>query len=163
MPNREKRQKYLMLIGKSGAGKTTLCQRIKNEELKYSKTQTINISGGNLIDTPGEYLENRRMQSALIVTSVEADVIAFIQDAEDPTAVYPEAYASAFPKLVVGIVTKTDIASPESVRRAAELLIFAGAKVIFEISSLTGEGVEALLQYLDKPLASGCCEGDGER
>lgn len=150
MSSPKKRQKYLMLIGKSGAGKTTLCQRIKNEELRYSKTQTINISGGNLIDTPGEYLENRRMQSALIVTSVEADVIAFIQEAADQGVIYPEAYASAFSKPVVGIVTKTDIASSESVRRAGELLIFAGAKEVFEISSITGKGIEALLEYLNE-------------
>lgn len=149
MRGEEKKQKLLMLIGRSGAGKTTLCQRIRNEELRYCKTQTINIRDGGLIDTPGEYLENRRLQCALAVTAVETDVIGIVQDATDAGTMYPEAYASAFAKPVIGIITKSDIADAESVRRAAELLILAGAERVFTISSVTGDGVDALLRYLN--------------
>lgn len=148
MRGKEERQKLLMLIGRSGAGKTTLCQRIRNEELRYSKTQTINIRGGGLIDTPGEYLENRRLQCALAVTSVEADVIGIVQDATDAGTMYPEAYAAAFAKPVVGIITKSDLAGAEAVRRAEELLVLAGAEKVFAVSSITGEGIDALLRYL---------------
>lgn len=149
MLGKEKKQKLLMLIGRSGAGKTTLCQRIRNEELRYSKTQTINIRDGWLIDTPGEYLENRRLQCALAVTSVEAEVIGIIQDASDAGTIYPEAYASAFAKPVVGIITKADLADAEAIRRAGDLLIFAGAERIFAVSSVTGDGIDVLLQYLN--------------
>lgn len=145
----EKKQKLLMLVGRSGAGKTTLCQRIVNEELRYSKTQTINIRGGGLIDTPGEYLENRRLQCALTVTSVEADVVGIVQDATDAGTMYPDAYASAFAKPVVGIITKSDLADAGSMRRAEELLLFAGAERIFTVSSVTGEGIDDLLRYLN--------------
>lgn len=53
----EEKPKRVILIGKSTAGKTTLCQCINHEELKYHKTQTVQIINKNMIDTPGEYLE----------------------------------------------------------------------------------------------------------
>ena len=55
----EERKKRIILIGRSTAGKTTLCQRINNEELRYYKTQTVQVINQNMIDTPGEYLERR--------------------------------------------------------------------------------------------------------
>ena len=48
--------KRIILIGRSMAGKTTLCQYIRHEDLKYHKTQTVQVINGKMIDTPGEYL-----------------------------------------------------------------------------------------------------------
>ena len=69
----EERKKRIILIGRSTAGKTTLCQRINNEELRYYKTQTVQVINQNMIDTPGEYLERRGFRGALVVTSADAD------------------------------------------------------------------------------------------
>lgn len=52
----KKEQTRVILIGRTTAGKTTLCQRISHEELNYRKTQTITVVNGRMIDTPGEYL-----------------------------------------------------------------------------------------------------------
>lgn len=41
----------IMLIGPSAAGKTTLIQRLIDEEIKYDKTQAVEYIG-NFIDTP---------------------------------------------------------------------------------------------------------------
>ena len=46
----------IMLIGPSAAGKTTLIQRLIDEEIKYDKTQAVEYIG-NFIDTPGEYMQ----------------------------------------------------------------------------------------------------------
>lgn len=35
------------------AGKTTLCQVLYHEELKYHKTQTVQLINDSMIDTPG--------------------------------------------------------------------------------------------------------------
>ena len=45
----------IMLIGPSAAGKTTLIQRLIDEEIKYDKTQAVEYIG-NFIDTglPGQ-------------------------------------------------------------------------------------------------------------
>ena len=53
----EERKKRIILIGRSAAGKTTLCQRINHEDLTYHKTQTVQVINQTMIDTPGEYLE----------------------------------------------------------------------------------------------------------
>ena len=49
----------IILIGRSMAGKTTLCQYLTNEELRYKKTQTIQVINKTMVDTPGEYFEHR--------------------------------------------------------------------------------------------------------
>ena len=82
----EERKKRIILIGRSAAGKTTLCQRINHEDLAYHKTQTVQVINQTMIDTPGEYLERRYFRGALMVTATDADVIVFVQDAtEDGT------------------------------------------------------------------------------
>ena len=51
--------KKLMLIGRVAAGKTTLTQALRGEEIKYFKTQYVNYLD-TVIDTPGEYTERRK-------------------------------------------------------------------------------------------------------
>lgn len=48
-----KQKKRAILIGRSMAGKTTLCQFLYHEELKYHKTQTVQLINDSMIDTPG--------------------------------------------------------------------------------------------------------------
>ena len=67
------RKRRIILIGRSTAGKTTLCQRINHEELQYHKTQTVQIVNQSMIDTPGEYLERRYFRGCLLYTSDAAD------------------------------------------------------------------------------------------
>lgn len=66
--------KRLMFIGPSQCGKTSLTQSLRGEALHYKKTQAIEWSP-MAIDTPGEYLENRCLYSALLTSACEADVI----------------------------------------------------------------------------------------
>ena len=59
--------KKIVLIGKSGCGKTTLCQRIFKEELEYKKTQSVEVVGGSAIDTPGEYMATLTVITAIFL------------------------------------------------------------------------------------------------
>ena len=52
--------KKIMLVGRSGAGKTTLTQALKGKKITYHKTQYINHYDV-IIDTPGEYAENKTL------------------------------------------------------------------------------------------------------
>lgn len=148
MPNEEKRKK-IILIGKSTAGKTTLCQRINNEELRYYKTQTVQVINKNMIDTPGEYLERRGYRGALVVTSADADIILMVQDATEKVSMFPPFFSSMFAgKPCVGVVTKADLASEEQIERAKKVLKDAGAGELYVTSAVTGEGVEQLVKDL---------------
>ena len=44
----------IMFIGRTGAGKTTLTQALKGEDITYQKTQDVQHFNA-IKDTPGEY------------------------------------------------------------------------------------------------------------
>ena len=138
----------IVLMGRSAAGKTTLCQCISHEEVRYHKTQTVSIVNQNMIDTPGEYLERTYMRGALMVSSTDADMIVLVQDATERGTMFPPAYNTMFAKPAVGVVTKKDLASEKDIEDAKGYLRLAGAGKIFVVSSVTGEGVAELVEEL---------------
>lgn len=75
--------KKLFLMGRSEAGKTSLTQALKGEDLHYEKTQYVNTSS-EAIDSPGEYAESKHFSVGLACFSFEADVIAIVQAADEP-------------------------------------------------------------------------------
>ncbi|MBR5545840.1 MAG: EutP/PduV family microcompartment system protein [Clostridia bacterium] len=141
--------KKIMLIGHIACGKTTLCQRLNGLKQEYKKTQTIEVIN-HTIDTPGEYLEHRALLRSLTVTSVDVDVALFLQDATSERFLFSPGQSMAFPIPVIGVVTKTDIATPEQTAQAVELLELAGAERIFCVSSINGDGMDELIQYLSE-------------
>lgn len=142
--------KSIILIGTIGAGKTTLSQALLGEDVSYKKTQAVEVRGKCILDTPGEYLERRQMQGALMITSADADVIVLLQDPLDARCKYPPCYAGAFAKEVIGIVTKKDLATEKQMEEAKIKLRLAGARKIFTVSSQTGEGIPELMEYLSE-------------
>lgn len=138
--------KKIILIGRTGSGKTTFTQAINEEETKYKKTQAIEANN-NIIDTPGEYIENRRFYNALITTSFDCDVIALFQDSTDEACVFPPGFAAMFNKSVIGIITKID-SEEKNLSYAEECLLDAGAEKIFQISSLEGKGIKEIKGFL---------------
>ncbi|MFA0440902.1 EutP/PduV family microcompartment system protein [Vibrio sp. 10N.222.51.C12] len=136
-----------MFVGISGSGKTSLVQSLSRTKLSYDKTQAIEFYQ-NVIDTPGEYLENRRLYSALINTASESDIVAFILDASCNQHHFAPNFASAFNKKVIGIVTKTDLVNDNDLNRHRDYLIAAGAKSIFITSSKQNKGIDELRSYL---------------
>lgn len=141
-----------MLMGPVAAGKTSLAQRLCGEEIHYAKTQSVELHG-IAIDTPGEYIENRSLLRALTVTAADASCIVLIQDASAEVSWYSPAQASMFNCVVIGVVTKIDLVSPNKVNWAQEALLTAGVERIFRVSNETGEGISALQSYLESVLA----------
>lgn len=141
--------KRIMLIGRSGAGKTSFCQAINDRRLECKKTQTIEILD-NAIDTPGEYVENRALYRALVVTAADADLIVLLQDCTDDESVFAPWFAGMFSKPVIGIVTKIDLAKDASaLREAEEKLALAGCECIFGVSNTKGLGLSTIKNYLE--------------
>ena len=136
----------LILIGRSESGKSTLIQALRHEEITYRKTQYVNY-GQSIIDTPGEYVEDRQFGGALALYSCEADVIGLLMSATEPFSLFPPNLTGMATRPVIGIVTKCDRddAVPE---RAVGWLKLAGCKRIFLTSSYKHEGIEEILDYL---------------
>ena len=137
----------LILIGRSEAGKSTLIQALRNEDIQYHKTQSVDYTD-SIIDTPGEYAETSRLGGALAVFSYEADVIGLLLSAIEPYSLFPPCIVGMATRPVIGIVSKCDhpYANPE---RAKLWLELAGCKRIFFTSSYTHNGMDEIIKYLD--------------
>lgn len=140
--------KKIILIGRSESGKSTLTQALKGEKIKYKKTQYVNYFDA-IIDTPGEYIEDRYLGSALAVYSYEADVVGLLLSATEPYSLYSPNITCMANREVIGIVTKID--HPEAnPQRAENWLRLAGCETVYHVSSVTGEGVQDIINHLKK-------------
>ena len=138
--------KKIILIGRVAAGKTTLTQALRGEDIHYYKTQYINYLD-TIIDTPGEYTELRQTSGALALYAYEADIVGLVLSANEPYSIFSPCITSLVNREVVGIITGID--KPDAnVERVERWLRLAGCKKIFPLSAYTGEGIKQLLNYL---------------
>jgi len=136
-----------MLIGRTGCGKTTLTQKLMNEEVKYKKTQSVTYKS-KIIDTPGEYVENKMFYKSLLVLSADAKVIVLVQSAIDGVTLFPPRFSTMFPrKEVIGVITKTDLENA-NIERSRKFLIEAGVTEVFTIGLEDNEGLEEIKKRL---------------
>ena len=136
--------KRLLLIGRSGCGKTTLTQALRGEKIHYQKTQGM-VLNDFLIDSPGEYAENHDLGCALALYSYEADVVALLIAADDDYSLFPPCITCLVTREVIGIVTKIDKADP---KRAERWLRISGCKKVFFVNSKRGAGVSDIIEHL---------------
>ena len=137
--------KRLLLVGRSGCGKTSLTQALRGEQVHYQKTQSM-VFDDFLIDSPGEYAENHDLGAALALYSYEADVVALLIAADDDYSLFPPCITCLVNREVIGIVTKIDKSDP---RRAEMWLRLSGCKTVYFVNSVTREGTEAVLKHLE--------------
>ena len=139
--------KKIMLIGRTSCGKTTLTQKLMNEEVKYKKTQSVTYKN-KIIDTPGEYVENKMYYKSLLVLSADAKLIVLVQSAIDGATLFPPKFSTMFPKKeVIGLVTKIDLENAD-VERSKKFLLEAGATEVFTIGLNDSEGLEEIRKRL---------------
>ena len=139
--------KKTMLIGRTGCGKTTLTQKLMNEEVKYKKTQAVSYKS-KVIDTPGEYVENKVYYKSLLVLSSDAKMIVMVQSSIDESTLFPPKFATMFPrKEVIGVITKVDLENSNA-ERSEKILREAGATEIYRIGLNDSEGLEAIRKRL---------------
>lgn len=155
------KRRAVMVVGAAGSGKTSLLQALAGEKLHPRKTQALEY-GSRAIDTPGEYSRHRRFIHALVSTAAEARAIWVLQDSTAGEAsVWPEMLLLiGRHQLIRGIITKIDHprAAPE---RAAALLAAAGVRgPYYQVSALTGAGIDAL-RDLPELAAEGGAKGQG--
>lgn len=142
--------KKLFLMGRSEAGKTSLTQALRGEELHYIKTQYTS-SDEDTIDSPGEYAESKCFSVGLACFSFEADVVAVVQAADEPFNLFSASLRSFILRPLIGIITKID--SPyANIPMVRQWLLNAGCERIFLINNVTREGIGELMDYLSEDL-----------
>ena len=138
--------KKIVLMGRSEAGKTTLTQALKGENIQYHKTQYVNHFDV-IIDTPGEYAQTKGLGHALALYAYEADVVGLLVSATEPCCLFPPCCAAMANREVIGIVTKMDKEDGD-IQQAERWLRLAGCEKIFFVNSKNSEGVPEILEYL---------------
>ncbi len=140
--------KRFMLVGAVSAGKTSLMQAIYDRDLSYHKTQAIDFKE-NIIDTPGEYLEQRFRYRSLGITAANTDLVVLVQSCTDLRCVFAPGLASMFAKPMIGVVTKIDIArSQKDIDWAVKNLKLAGCKQIFLVSNRDKTGIPEFREFI---------------
>ena len=138
--------KKIILVGRTGTGKTTLTQALKGKQIYYHKTQYVNHYNV-IIDTPGEYCENRTLANGIIIYAYEADVVGLMMSSTEDYSVYSPNIVSLSSRDVIGIVTKiNDVGARPDL--AEQWLRLAGCKTIFFVDSVKGEGIADIFSYL---------------
>ncbi len=138
--------KKIMLVGKTGCGKTTLTQVLLGLEVAYRKTQAVCYSD-YIIDTPGEFAENRRFYSALLASSSDCDIVGLVQDGTAPNSIFPPKFSSMFSKRVIGIVSKAEHENC-NLDRSKKFLHWAGVEEVIVTSSINQLGIDKLQNIL---------------
>lgn len=138
----------IILVGRSRCGKTTLIRRLHNLDMSYRKTQSIE-AWSDAIDTPGEYTDTPFFsRGAAITPAYDADIVCFCHDCGNDICRLPQMFSMSFAKPVIGIVTKAD-SEDVSTEQAELFLRNAGARHIVITSSLTGRGIEELIDLIN--------------
>ena len=134
--------KKVMLIGEWGSGKSTLIRALFDPGYVPRKVLALDFHR-NFVNTPSEFLENRRFYPALITASADCDILAFVQDATRSTCQMPPAFAAMFNRRVIGVITKTDAPTANQLR-ARQFLLNTGVKEIFSGSAAQDTGLDKL-------------------
>lgn len=138
--------KTIVLVGRTGCGKTTLASMLTGKDLKTRKSTGV-AREGFVIDTPGGFAENRYMAGALSIFAYEARVVGLVLYAGESYSLFPPNINGMVNRDMIGIVT-TKGARAENPEMAEKWLKLAGCKRIFHVNLLSGEGVQDVLDYL---------------
>ncbi|EHK0944446.1 propanediol utilization protein PduV [Citrobacter farmeri] len=143
----------MMLIGPSQCGKTSLTQCLRGEALEYQKTQAI-VWSAETIDTPGEYLENRCLYSALLASACEADVIALVLNSDAQWSPFSPGFTAPMNRPAFGVVTKSDLVDAQKIAQVTGWLEQAGAQRVFVTSAVNHSGLDELFAFLNQKESS---------
>lgn len=139
--------KRILLVGESGAGKSTFRQRLLAQPIEYAKTQAMEVYDG-IVDSPGEYLERSFYWRALQFTSYDVDAVALLLDPTAQMTRMPPGFTTSFACPVFGVVTKSTLATAEQVAAARQRLSGEGASPVLVVDSITGEGFDEVREVL---------------
>lgn len=141
----------IYLCGRSEAGKTTLKQALKGADTSYQKTQYVD-TWDIAIDTPGEYYETKSLtMKALYCYSFECDLEGLVCGADEPFTILVPGLPTCLNRPLIGIITKIH-APNANVPMVRQWLTEAGCSRIFEVDSITGEGIAELRAFLEQPI-----------
>jgi ethanolamine utilization protein EutP len=99
----------IAFIGEVDAGKSALINKLIDQETNIGKTQSPIFYQGRVIDTPGEFIDNRSWNGALLSTISSVKTIVILQPATAKRLTAPSGLLRVYPnKNIVGVISKVD-------------------------------------------------------
>ncbi len=141
------RRKWIMVIGPTNCGKTTLVHALNDFVGPAKKTQDI-IYGKNTMDVPGSYVESTWMYKHLIAASQDASHVLILMDQSKCSNVYSPGFAKVFRCPVIGVISKSDLLPKNEEFCRKQLKQIGVTEPYYKISSLYGTGICDLKKYL---------------
>lgn len=167
----EFRSGFVTLVGRPNVGKSTLLNRILGEKISIvsDKPQTTRSQVRGVlhrqdhqmvfVDTPGIHKPRgplgKRLNDAAESTIGDVDIVCVLIDATMALGPGDRWVIERCPKDAVIIVNKIDKASPEQVLTQLGEASDFELDAYFPVSAATGEGVDALVEYLEARLPLG--------
>lgn len=100
----------IVFVGEVDAGKSALIAKLLTQKTNTGKTQAPIYYDGNVVDTPGEFVDNRAWSGALISTISTVKTIVYLQPANAKRFAPPSGILTIYPnKRIVGVISKVDV------------------------------------------------------
>ena len=138
-----------ILVGNVGSGKSTLLNALLKLDTAVNKTQALVFHRNNIIDSPGEFLNNRVLYGALLTTISQVDIIVYLQAADSGQLHMPADLLRLYSgKQVIGVVSKVD--APAADIEAAEALLAEEGITgpYFRVSMFDQDSIQCLADHL---------------
>lgn len=141
--------RHIAFVGEVDAGKSALINMLIDQQAETGKTQAPIFYPGQVIDTPGEFIENRSWNGALLSTIAAVKTIVVLQPANAKRFSAPSGLLHVYPnKQIVGVISKVDETDSDT-SRAASLLQQNGIKGPYlETSIHDPDSIARLFEYL---------------
>ncbi len=137
-----------MIVGLAGAGKSTISDLVEGEQSSHQHREDC-FYRTCCFEVPGSYVENQWMHSILIMLSQnQASAVLLLIDGATGRTLYNSGFARAFNEPCLGVLTKCDLLDEAQRARGLALLADAGCDETLCVSRETGEGLEALMNWV---------------
>ncbi len=137
-----------MIVGLAGAGKSTISDLVEGEQSSHQHREDC-FYRTCCFEVPGSYVENQWMHSILIMLSQnQASAVLLLIDGATGQTLYNSGFARAFNEPCLGVLTKCDLLDEAQRARGLALLADAGCDETLCVSRETGEGLEALMNWV---------------
>lgn len=157
-----KRQWKILLAGSPGAGKSTLCGTLLHHGRNVRKTQSPEFHGDMMVDLPGEYVTIPRFRMAFLATAQDAEVILYLQAADEEQALIPPGLLQTPPgTMLAGVITKIDAPGADVERAQSYLKLLGIPKPYFAVCALREDSLAELKEWLDAKLSDGLFADEG--